>query len=183
MQHPVASAAVAEDDQVLAHDPHAERCGQVAHERERAARARELDDFVDVRIARDHRSGRRFDHVGEMRVRKTLTNGANRGRREDDVADLSQPHQKDLQFTNSPIHQLTNLPIHQSPDHQSPMSLFFYGGFINQHDRNVVLNRIHALARRALERRAVLDERHGRLAVGTRENLEKLGIDRHGRTI
>src|SRR5207245_10730185 len=83
----------------------------------------------------------------------------------------------------SSTHQVTHSRSLQSPDHQSPTSLFLYGGFVNQHDGDVVLNRVHALARRAFERGAVLDERDGRLAVGAGENLEELGIDRHGRTI
>ena len=50
-------------------------------------------------------------------------------------------------------------------------------GFVDEHDRDVVLDRIDALALRALERRAVLHEIDLRLAVRARQNLEQLRID------
>ena len=59
------------------------------------------------------------------------------------------------------------------------MRLFLDGRFVDQHDRNVVLDRIDALARAAFERRAVLDERHRRLAMGTGKNVEQFLINRH----
>ena len=54
-----------------------------------------------------------------------------------------------------------------------------YCCFINQHHRNVVLNRIDALARGAFERGPVFDQGHRRFAVGARENFEQFGIDGH----
>src|SRR5262249_19051071 len=51
------------------------------------------------------------------------------------------------------------------------------GRLVDQHDGNVVLDRVNALARRALEGGPVSDRRHGRLALRARENLEQLRID------
>ena len=50
---------------------------------------------------------------------------------------------------------------------------------VEQHDRNVVLDRKHSFALRALERRAVFDELDFRLAVRAREDFEQLWIDGH----
>lgn len=61
--------------------------------------------------------------------------------------------------------------------HLTPSGL--YRGFIYQHDRYVVFDRIDAPALRALQRGAALDELDLRLAVGARQNLEQLRIDRH----
>jgi tetratricopeptide (TPR) repeat protein len=52
-------------------------------------------------------------------------------------------------------------------------------GFVQEHDGNIVLDRIDPLALGALERGPVLDEVHFRLAVGTREDLEQFRIDGH----
>src|SRR5262249_37715420 len=60
---------------------------------------------------------------------------------------------------------------------------FFDGCFVEEHDRNVVLDRVHTFARCTLQRCAVLHEHDRRFAVGTRKNLEQLRIDRHARTI
>ena len=57
------------------------------------------------------------------------------------------------------------------------------GCFVDQHDRNVILNRIHPVARAALQRSAALHQLDGSLAVGTRQNFEQLGVDGHARTI
>ena len=82
---------------------------------------------------------------------------------------------------NSPIHQLTN-----SPTHQFTNSLIVVGelvgfddGFVDEHYRNVVFDRVHALACSAFQGRTVLDERDGGFAIRTRENLEQLRIDGH----
>ena len=56
-------------------------------------------------------------------------------------------------------------------------------GLIDKHDRNVVLDGIHALAGAALQRGAVVDERDRRFAVGTGENLEQFRVDGHARNI
>src|SRR5205823_5417684 len=53
------------------------------------------------------------------------------------------------------------------------------GGFVDEHDRNVVLDRIHALTGRAFQCGPVLDQCHRCLAVGARENFEQLLIDGH----
>src|SRR6185295_7422245 len=55
------------------------------------------------------------------------------------------------------------------------------GGFVDEHHRNVVFDRIHTLARRALEGGAVLDQRDRCFTVGTRENLEQFRVHCHAR--
>src|SRR5881394_2735952 len=50
---------------------------------------------------------------------------------------------------------------------------------VNQHYGNVVFNRVDAFASRALQRGSVFDEGHRCLAVGTGQNREKFGVDRH----
>src|SRR6185503_8862151 len=52
-------------------------------------------------------------------------------------------------------------------------------GFVDEHDRDVVLDRIDTVTGGALERGAVFHELHRGLAVGTRENFEQLCVDRH----
>ena len=59
----------------------------------------------------------------------------------------------------------------------------FDGRFIDQHDRNVVLDRIHTFARGALQRSSVFDERDRRLAVRTGENFEQFRVDGHAGNI
>ena len=54
-------------------------------------------------------------------------------------------------------------------------------GLVDEHHRNVVLDGIHAVARDALERRAVLDQRDWSFAVGTGQNLEQFRVDSHSR--
>jgi len=76
---------------------------------------------------------------------------------------------------NLPIHQITNLPIHQL--------VFLNGCLVNEHDWNVVLDGIHALAGTALQRGAVVDEGDRCFAVGTGENLEQFRVDGHARNI
>src|SRR5262245_32805876 len=55
----------------------------------------------------------------------------------------------------------------------------FYGGLVDEHHRDVVLDRIDAVTLVALECRAVLHEPDGSLTVGTRQNFEELGVDGH----
>src|SRR5687767_9557946 len=50
---------------------------------------------------------------------------------------------------------------------------------VYQHNRDVVLDGIHTMARPALERRAVLDEGDRRLAVGAGEDFEQFCVDWH----
>ena len=61
--------------------------------------------------------------------------------------------------------------------------LGFHRRFIDQHHRNVVLDGVDAVAGGALQRRAVLDERDGGLAVRTGKNFEQFRVDSHARTI
>ena len=53
----------------------------------------------------------------------------------------------------------------------------FDRGLVDEHDRNVVLDGIHAVALRALERGAILHQIDLRLALRARKNLEQLWID------
>ena len=62
-------------------------------------------------------------------------------------------------------------------------SVVFDSGFVNEHYGNVVFDGVNTLARRALQRRAVFDERDRCFAVRAGENLEQLGIDGHLRNI
>ena len=57
--------------------------------------------------------------------------------------------------------------------------LVFDRGLVDQHDGNVIFDRIHTVARLAFQSRAVLHRRDRRFAVWTRENLEQFGVDRH----
>ena len=52
-------------------------------------------------------------------------------------------------------------------------------GFVDQHDRDVVLDRIHPVAPFALQRRLTVHEHDRRLAAGTGKNLEQFGVDAH----
>src|SRR6267378_3675199 len=56
-------------------------------------------------------------------------------------------------------------------------------GLVDEHHRNVIFDRIDALAGLTLERRAVFDQLHWCFAVGARENLEQFGIHGHAGNI
>ena len=64
-----------------------------------------------------------------------------------------------------------------------PMVLWLDGRLVDQHDGDVVFNRVNALAGAAFERRAVFHESDRRFTVWTRENFEQFRVDRHARTI
>jgi len=61
--------------------------------------------------------------------------------------------------------------------------LLFNRGFIEKHDRDVVTDRIHTLARVTFERGVILDQLDGSLAARTRKDLEQFWIDGHRRQI
>ena len=61
------------------------------------------DDLIESGISLDDGSRGRLDEIAEMRVRKSLAQGLNGRRREDDVANLSKPNQQDLQSNASTI--------------------------------------------------------------------------------
>ena len=54
------------------------------------------------------------------------------------------------------------------------------GRFLREHDRDVVAHRIDALALGAAQAGAVLHQLHGRLAHRAGQDLEQVGMDRHG---
>src|SRR6186713_1555842 len=55
----------------------------------------------------------------------------------------------------------------------------FDRGLVDQHHRDVVLDRIDPAALFALQAGAVLDDMHGRFALRTHENLEECRINSH----
>jgi hypothetical protein len=59
----------------------------------------------------------------------------------------------------------------------------FDRGLVDQHHRDVVLDGIYAVTLVAFQSGAVLDELNGGLAGRAREDLEKFGVNRHGRMI
>src|SRR5439155_15317849 len=108
---------------------------EVMQETFETSRPRGHDDFVEVRVMADYRSGRRLDDVGQMRVRETAAQRGNGRCCEDDVPNLAKPDQEDAHPTS-----------------------VFYGRFVDGHVGNIVLgNGVHALARPALQRLAFLD--------------------------
>src|ERR1700704_2224172 len=60
-----------------------------------------------------------------------------------------------------------------------PLTFGLNSGFVDQHDRDVVLDRVDPVALAALERRTVLDELYRGLAVRARKDFEQLGVDWH----
>lgn len=62
-----------------------------------AARTFDHDDRIEIGMVPDHRLGRRFHEIGEMRVGEAAPQGADRGRGEYHVADQAQPDKQNLQ--------------------------------------------------------------------------------------
>lgn len=124
------------------------------------------DDFVQVWVAFEDRGGGRFDQVAERGLREPRTERPEGWRGEDDVANLPEANEQDAGRANPPCR-----------------GLVLDARFVDQHDWNVVLDRIDALTGPALERRAVLHEGDGRFAARTRQNVEQIGVDRHDGTI
>jgi hypothetical protein len=60
----------------------------------------------------------------------------------------------------------------------NPGSLFD-GRLINEHDGNIVLDWIHAMARIALESGPVVDEHHRRFAIRACQNFQQFSVERH----
>ena len=130
-----------------------------------AARARRDDDLVEMRVAGDDRRGRGLDEIGELRVGKPPAQRVNGRRREDDVADLAQANEQDCNCRSISQFSRHSSIVASSISMTGMSSLIGY-------------TRLHV---RALERGAVLDERHRRLAVRTGENLEQFRVDGHAR--
>jgi hypothetical protein len=130
------------DREVEAHpaQPPAER--EVGRQTAEPRTSRRHEHLTEVWIGRDDGCGGRLDEVGETRARKVAAERGNRRRGEHHVADLPEPHEEDLQSA------IINW--------QSSISRLDRG-FVDEHHRNVILDRIHTLARLALERGAVLD--------------------------
>src|SRR5207248_9019931 len=88
-------AAVKVDGQVVARALEAPGKLQVCGELDEGVPFRRDDDLVDARVALDDRRRRRLDEVGDVSLRKPVTQGANRRRREHDVADLAETDKED----------------------------------------------------------------------------------------
>ena len=87
-----------------------------------AAGALDDDDPIEIAVAGDHRRRIAFHEIGEGCVRESAPQGPNHRRGEHHVADESQPDEEDTHSSR------------------------FDGGFVQQHDGDVVLDRVDALA-------------------------------------
>src|SRR5580765_1243787 len=85
-------------------EPASER--EVGQHAAQPADTRRDDDVAEVGVVEDHRRGGGFDDIGELRVRKPPAQRVNGWRRENHVADLSQPNQQYSQLPDYPITQL-----------------------------------------------------------------------------
>src|SRR5207249_5156460 len=61
--------------------------------------------------------------------------------------------------------------------------LLLNGRFVDEHHRNVVLDRVDAVAGIAFQARPVLHQHDRRFAVRTRKNFKEFGIERHESTL
>src|SRR5204862_304468 len=82
------------------HCGHATTQPEVMQETFATSRPRGHDDFVEVRVMADYRSGCRLDDVGQMRVRETAAQRGNGRCCEDDVPNLAKPDQEDAHPTS-----------------------------------------------------------------------------------
>src|SRR5918993_5461738 len=62
---------------------------------------------------------------------------------------------------------------------RSPRALGLDGGLVDQHHRDVVLDRIHAMTLRAFQPGVLVDERQGLVTLRADEQLQQRGIDCH----
>jgi hypothetical protein len=150
------------DSQIEAVRPQSSRERDVRHRPADAATAWSDDHVIEMRVVENYGRGVRLDDVADVRVWISPPQRPNGWRREDHVANLAQANQK--------------------YSHRAK-SFILNRGLIDQHHGNVVLDRIHTIALRALQCCAVLHERHRCFAVGARENLEQFRVDRHATTI
>jgi hypothetical protein len=132
---------------------------QVLPESRHATCPRDGDHLVEVRVAVHDRRRGLLDQIRQARIREAAAERANGRRGEDDVADEAQPHQQD---------------VHVGRDR-----LRLDGRFVDQHHRDIVADRVHASARRALQARAVVDYGDRRLAFRTGQNSQQLRVERH----
>ena len=167
-QQPAARPAMKIDHQIEAAGAEAPRERDVVSQSREAARPLEHDDFVDAGMVAHDRFGRRFHEVGDTGAGEAPPKRADRRRGEDHVADQAQSNQKDLQRSVG-----TSGTWHSAP--------IFDRRLVDQHHRNVVLDRIHAVTRSALERLSVLHQRDRRLARRAGEDFEQFSVDWHGR--
>jgi len=112
---------------------------------------------------RDDRRRRVFDDVAQGRVRIAPAERANHWRREHDVAEQPETYEQDA----------NRLILGRRFDRR----------LIDEHDRNVVLDRIATMAGLAGEARAVRSHAYWGTADGAHENVEQCRIDRHAATI
>ena len=102
-----------------------------------------------------------LDEIGDPRGGKPPADGGDGRRGEDHVPDQPQADEEDSQ----------------------PLELFLDRRLVDQHYRYVVLDRIHAVARSAFQRGAILDECHGRLARRARQDFEELCVNGHEQSV
>jgi hypothetical protein len=150
--------------------------GDIRQRAAHARRPRRDDHAIEMRVIGDNRRRRRLNDVGEVRVRKATPQSANGRRRENHIANFAQANQKNpREFVTGCVGEWANTRLREL--------VILDGGLVDEHHGNVVFDGIHAFARPAFQRRAILDEGDGCFATRTRENLEQLRIDRHVRNI
>ena len=132
-----------------------------------SAAAGDDDHFCEVRVPGYYWRRLALDQIRQPRVRKRPLERADERRGEDDVADEAKANEEYLHVTGVRRH----AGLHE---------LGFDSGLVQQHDGDVVLDRIDALALTAFQRGAVLDELNLGLAVGAGQYLEQFRIDGHG---
>jgi hypothetical protein len=115
------------DDQIemLRAQPSAER--HILQQAANPSPSRHHDHLVERRIVRDDGCGQRLDEVADAGAGKVLPESPDGRGRKDDVSDLAQADDENAQF------------------------LWLHCGFVDQHDRNVVFNRVDAMTSRAFQ--------------------------------
>lgn len=97
------------DRKVIARGPQASDKGYVVAQSADSVAFRNHDHFVQMRIVRNDGCRQRLNDVAEVSVREVLAQGTNRGRREDNVADLAQANQKDPFVQGSTVASSTSM--------------------------------------------------------------------------
>jgi tetratricopeptide (TPR) repeat protein len=135
--------------------PQAPRQADIVDQPGEATPAFHDQDVVQMRVAGDDRRGIALYEIGECRVGECAPQCPNHRRREYHVADEAEADEED---------------VHGSR---------FDSRLVQQHDGNIILDPVDALALRTLERRPVLDEVHLRLALRAGEYFQQFRVDRH----
>ena len=158
-----AGAAMQVDDEIEARCRELARQSPIVGDPRQSTGVRDRDHGVQVRVPGDDRRGGRFDEVRERRVRVPAPQRADDRRREHDVADEAQADEKN--------------------PNRSVLDSGLDRGLIDQHDGDVVLNRVDPPTGVALEARAGLDDVYWCAACRADQNLEQRRIDGHAAPI